>query len=213
MLKNMPESDKVPDFPPGPAAYNINPIHTIPGFVIKQPESRVIGSEKNKTQSVGPQTYEPVIRDHVSHNVIQTIGKAERGEMIKAVNVPGPGNYPIKSDFDKNAKFHMGIKTNGLQSKNMDLPGPGEYETDVIPIHHSNIAHFIGTSVRSDLGVGKAYMYPGPGDYEAQIDSQMDPRIRIAGTFGTDKKDTVIKKTFAPGPGSYDLPQSVGQMP
>lgn len=86
------------------------------------------------------------------------------------------------------------------------MPGPGEYETDVIPIHHSNVAHFIGTSVRSDLGVGKAYMYPGPGEYEAQIDAQMDPRIRIAGTFGTEKKDTVVKKTFAPGPGSYDLP-------
>jgi hypothetical protein len=40
----------------------------------------------------------------------------------------------------------------------------------------------------------------------------MDPRIRIAGTFGTDKKDTVIKKSFAPGPGSYDLPASVGLM-
>lgn len=41
----------------------------------------------------------------------------------------------------------------------------------------------------------------------------MDPRIRIAGTFGTEKKDTVIKKTFAPGPGSYDLPNSTGLMP
>jgi len=95
----------------------------------------------------------------------------------------------------------------------MDQPGPGEYETDIIPINHSHVAHFIGTSVRSDLGVGKAYMYPGPGDYEAPIDSNMDPRIRIAGTFGTDKKDTNIKKTFAPGPGSYDLPKSVGLMP
>jgi len=41
----------------------------------------------------------------------------------------------------------------------------------------------------------------------------MDPRIRIAGTFGTEKKDNVIKKTFAPGPGSYELPQSTGLMP
>lgn len=41
----------------------------------------------------------------------------------------------------------------------------------------------------------------------------MDPRIRIAGTFGTQKKDTNIKKTFAPGPGSYDLPMSTGLMP
>lgn len=113
-MKNMPESDRAPDFPPGPAAYNINPTHTIQGFVIKQPESKVIGNDKNKTQAVGPQTYQPVITDHVSHNKKGTIGGAERGEMIKAVNVPGPGNYPIKSDFDKNAKFHMGIKTSGL---------------------------------------------------------------------------------------------------
>ena len=41
----------------------------------------------------------------------------------------------------------------------------------------------------------------------------MDPRIRIAGTFGTEKKDTVIKKTFAPGPGSYDQVATVGVMP
>ena len=40
-----------------------------------------------------------------------------------------------------------------------------------------------------------------------------DPRIRIAGTFGTTKKDTKNKKTFAPGPASYDIPTSVGTMP
>ena len=125
------------------------------------------------------------------------------------MNVPGPGKYTLEGDFEravKNPRFHMGDKPQGFAGKNMDQPGPGEYETDVIPIHHSNVAYFIGTSVRSDLGVGKAYMYPGPGDYETQVDPAMDPRIRIAGTFGTDKKDTVIKKTFAPGPGSYDLP-------
>ena len=107
----------------------------------------------------------------------------------------------------------MGIKTQGFNGKSLDFPGPGEYETDVIPIHHSNVAHFIGTSVRSDLGVGKAYMYPGPGEYEAPVDSQMDPRIRIAGTFGTEKKETTLKKSFAPGPGSYELPRAVGLMP
>jgi hypothetical protein len=132
-----------------------------------------------------------------------------RADLVPTLNVPGPGKYQINGDFERaqdRPKFHMGIKTHSFTGKNLDMPGPGEYETDVIPIHHSNVAHFIGTSVRSDLGVGKAYMYPGPGEYEAQIDAQMDPRIRIAGTFGTEKKDTVVKNTFAPGPGSYDLP-------
>ena len=84
--------------------------------------------------------------------------------------MPGPGKYQINGDFEKahdRPKFHMGIKTQSFMGKNMDMPGPGEYETDVIPIHHSNVAHLVGTSVRSDLGVGKAYMYPGPGEYEA----------------------------------------------
>ena len=89
--------------------------------------------------------------------------------MVKPMNVPGPGKYTLEGDFEravKNPRFHMGDKPQGFAGKNMDQPGPGEYETDVIPIHHSNVAYVIGTSVRSDLGVGKAYMYPGPGDYE-----------------------------------------------
>jgi hypothetical protein len=136
--------------------------------------------------------------------------------LIQAHNSPGPGKYEITGDFEKantNPKFHMGIKAQNFNGNNMDLPGPGEYETDVIPIHHTNVATFIGTSVRSDLGVGKSYKYPGPGEYEVPVDSTLDPRIRIAGTFGTDKKDTEIKKTFAPGPGSYDHHTTVGVMP
>ena len=196
---------------PGPNAYQQNPIHSIPGFVIKPDTQKVNREEDKNKEPVGPQRYNPVNPSHKHSDYLKanSIGNAKRAAIVQALNVPGPGKYNIAGDFERaqdKPKFHMGIKTQGFAGKNLDMPGPGEYETDVIPIHHSNVAHFIGTSVRSDLGVGKAYMYPGPGEYEAQIDSQMDPRIRIAGTFGTDKKDTVIKKTFAPGPGSYDLP-------
>lgn len=206
---------------PGPDAYQQNPIHSIPGFVIKQDTNKVRVEEDKSKDPIGPQKYNPVNPTHKRSDQLKgagatSIGHAKRSDLVPSLNVPGPGKYQINSDFEKardKPKFHMGIKTHGFTGKNLDMPGPGEYETDVIPIHHSNVAHFIGTSVRSDLGVGKAYMYPGPGEYEAQIDSQMDPRIRIAGTFGTEKKDTVIKKTFAPGPGSYDLPASTGLMP
>jgi len=43
--------------------------------------------------------------------------------MVKTVNVPGPGNYVIQSDFDKatdKPKFHMGIKTVNFVGKNLD---------------------------------------------------------------------------------------------
>jgi hypothetical protein len=100
----------------------------------------------------------------------RSIGNSKRIDMVSTDKIPGPGTYNINGDFEKaqeKPKFHMGIKTTSFMGKNLDMPGPGEYETDVIPIHHSNVAHFIGTSVRSDLGVGKAYMFPGPGEYEA----------------------------------------------
>lgn len=90
------------------------------------------------------------------------------------------------------------------------MPGPGEYETDVAPLHHTNLAHVIGTSVRSDLGVGKAHLYPGPGEYETRKDvTQGGPEV----AFGSEIKKTKIKKTYEPGPGSYDLPTSVGHIP
>ena len=78
----------------------------------------------------------------------------------------------------------MGIKTGARGNKNLDMPGPGEYETDVAPMHHQNVAHVIGTSVRSDLGVGKAHLFPGPGEYELRTN-------RLEGVlvgFGTQMK-------------------------
>lgn len=98
---------------------------------------------------------------------VTSIGHSERQDMVQKMKSPAPGRYEYDDGFNKkNAKFHMGVKTQSFMGKNLDQPGPGEYETDVIPIHHSNVSHFIGTSVRSDLGVGKAYMYPGPQEYE-----------------------------------------------
>lgn len=210
---------------PGPGAYTNNPNHSIPSFVIfdleKLTKPRRDDKEREvrqRTVDVGPLSYSPrnpslYRTDNLKKN---SIGNSLRSDIIPRTKVPGAGTYAIKGQFEKsqeNPKFHMGIKTEGFMGRNLDFPGAGEYETDVIPIHHSNVAHFIGTSVRSDLGVGKAYMYPGPGEYNAQIDPNMDPALRICGTFGTTKKDTKIKKTFAPGPGSYDIPSTTGVMP
>ena len=71
--------------------------------------------------------------------------------MVGGTMAPGPGNYEITGDFERameKPKFHMGIKAQGFSSKNMDQPGPGEYNTDVIPIHHSKIGWFFGTDSR-----------------------------------------------------------------
>lgn len=178
MLGGSTEEKPFPDNGnPGPAAYKQIEQNSIPCFKIVQHTKNVKRSNEDiakmeKTKDVGPLSYSPrnpslYRSDHLKKN---SIGNATRQDMVARNKVPGPGNYVITGDFEKgkeNPKFHMGIKTSGFMGKNLDMPGAGEYETDVIPIHHSNVAHFIGTSVRSDLGVGKAYMYPGPGEYEA----------------------------------------------
>ena len=58
----------------------------------------------------------------------------------------------------------MGIKLEPKGVRGADTPGPGEYE---IGIHNNLIGNtpLIGTGQRSDLGVGKAYLAPGPGQY------------------------------------------------
>jgi len=45
---------------PGPAAYQQNPIHSIPGFVIKQDTNKVKLEEDKSKEPVGPQRYNPV---------------------------------------------------------------------------------------------------------------------------------------------------------
>jgi hypothetical protein len=102
----------------------------------------------------------------------------------------------------------MGIKVGAKGNKNFDMPGPGEYETDVAPLNNQNVAHVIGTSLRSDLGVGKSHLFPGPGEYETR--SKLDgPLVG----FGTEMKKNKLRKTYEPGPGSYDLQGTFGHLP
>ena len=108
---------------------------------------------------------------------IRNVQKKKR-DQVQFMGVPGP-QYNIPGDFDfpdprnpddvnaptkKKAKFAFGMKFN-TRAKNLDMPGPGEYETDQIPMNHKNPAYWIGTDVRKDLGVPYAYMYPGPDHY------------------------------------------------
>ena len=102
-----------------------------------------------------------------------------RDRTIQYLGVPGPGAYKINGDFDfrdptrpedrsgKNPKFAFGMK-HATKPRNLDQPGPGEYEVDVYPMNQANIAYWIGTDVRRDLAVPYSHMYPGPGQYDPE---------------------------------------------
>lgn len=138
------------------------------------------------------------------------------------MGVPGP-QYNIPGDFDfpdprnpdeanapgkKKAKFAFGMKFN-TRAKNLDMPGPGEYETDVVPMNMKNPAYWIGTDPRKDLGVPYAYMYPGPDAYYPK-DLNKGPSITIP---KDEKKNTKIEKTNDPGPATYATYTTVGVIP
>lgn len=106
---------------------------------------------------------------------------------MQYLGVPGPGAYTRTGDFDfrdptnpddrsgKNPKFAFGIKQT-TKPRNLDQPGPGEYEVDVYPMNQANIAYWIGTDVRRDLAVPYSHLYPGPGQYEAD-DTNKGPAV------------------------------------
>ena len=141
-----------------------------------------------------------------------------REKTTQYLGVPGPGNYKITGDFDfrdptrpddrsgKNPKFCFGMKTS-TRAKNLDMPGPGEYEVDVYPMNQANIAYWIGTDVRRDLAVPYSHLYPGSGHYDPE-DQTKEPSI----SFPKDRKITHVEKTNDPGPGTYAHFDTVGVM-
>lgn len=73
---------------------------------------------------------------------------------------------PDDTEGRRKAKFCFGMNTK-IRAKNLDMPGPGEYEVDMYPMNQKNIAYWIGTDDRKDMTPARSYMYPGPGSYQA----------------------------------------------
>lgn len=113
-LKATGEKDK-DNGNPGPDAYKLPQTHSIPGFNIMLDTNANKKEEDKNKEAVGPQRYTPFNPNHKksdhlrhtnnAHGNLQggatSIGNAKRGELVQAVNVPGPGKYVITGDFEK----------------------------------------------------------------------------------------------------------------
>ena len=65
----------------------------------------------------------------------------------------------------KQPKFAFGIKPH-IKPRGIDVPGPGTYETDCVPMNQQNLAYGMGTDVRRGLNARNSHLYAGPGFYE-----------------------------------------------
>jgi len=154
---------------------------------------------------VGPGSYDLDPVEHPPHkNALKKVRKGAsfarslRGAGQKPNINPGPSEHNTTGVFGTSApKFSMGMKTNKENSNSMmDTPGPCDYDSNMIP--KLGATHLIGTGKRSDLGIGKSYMSPGPGQYNLR--GKLDgPQVG----FGTERKKHKVEKTYEPGPGSY----------
>lgn len=181
----------------------------IPGvrIVDKPPRFKEVQIENKEDENSKKKERKEVPNPHV-YVPGYSIGNGVREPLKNKFHTPAPNAYDVLEDNkapDK-YKFHMGIKTNYKANKGQETPGPGEYLTDLY--EQIGPSHLIGTGQRSDLGVGKAYLQPGPGQYNVR--GKLDgPQIK----FGNEAKNTKIKKTYEPGPATYDMAGTVGNIP
>ena len=134
---------------PGPGAYEKKStlLADAPGFVIKphQSQARQRFDKSNRPliqEPIAPNKYNPVHVTHVSKTV--TIGTSQRQSDNTHIYKPAPNKYYIPGDFDfkdpnnreettgKDPKFHFGMNSK-TRDKNLDMPGPGEYDMNVYP--------------------------------------------------------------------------------
>lgn len=169
---------------PGPGNYEPDHHYPIPSFKI-EPAQSINQQKEDKRIGAAPGSYDPKhnFEFREEHNGVR-FGTSTRAEVAGAQMVsPGPQTYQITGDFDfrdpskpdqktgKKPKFAFGMKFN-TKPRNLDCPGPGEYETDQYPMNQKNISYWIGTDVRRDLSVPYSHLYPGPGHYEVDEQKQ-----------------------------------------
>ena len=210
------------DNEPGPGYYfneaTGDYLNHIPGVKItKKPDrfrEKKDDDEEERLRNYKPK--EPAIKPR-QHPKGWSIGRGVRDPIKSKFDTPAPNAYNVvdmppsddkkdDKDREKKYKFHMGMRTNYKANRGQDLPGPSSYYPDLW--QPNTLAHVVGTGARSDLGVGKAYLAPGPGAYEIRGKIE-GPQVK----FGNEQKNTKIKKTYEPGPANYDLPGTVGNIP
>lgn len=116
------------------------PVKGAPGFKIMKHVN--FSKEEQKKDYPDSATYIPANPCHVSKGV--KIGTSTRAEDKTHVGKPAPNKYVVQGDFDfkdpnnreeslgKDPQFHFGMNTK-TRDRNLDMPGPGEYDMNVYP--------------------------------------------------------------------------------
>lgn len=149
----------------------------------------------------GPGQYEPKIEHVKAKNSGFLISKAKREELFNTSQRenPGPGRYTAKNSEAKGFKFSQAkpvkVKDN--------FPGPGQYQQESF-INKSTTNVVFPKTKREDINKTTVES-PGPGRYDNLYNIK---KSYYGISFNKDKKFKDMKSEN-PGPGQYNLPNSI----
>lgn len=186
---------------PGPGAYDAKDQNSAPSFSVgKGKRPKIPGITKNP----GPGVYSPVNPNHTIHS--KSIGASTRPPLSKTNGVPGPGAYDFKTFTEDGPKYTTVGRKPEIKG-NTTVPGPGQYNPEIVACRPEGVHVVIGTGQRTNESRRGVRAPPGPGAYDPFVSSD-EPKW----TF---KKDPREKANFEdePGPGQYEIPPTVPDVP
>lgn len=117
--------------------------------------------------------------------------------------------YNIPSRAVEGQQWQMGLKLekHGSLSVKSLVPGPGTYDGDY-KIQAKSLPKY---SMKGKYRDAKRLNVPGPGTYINN--SLTDKKLAPSYGFGTSPQREPLKKTLSPGPGGYNIPCTIAEMP
>jgi hypothetical protein len=181
---------------PGPGSYSTGRSWLGQGYTIQgryQPSSTF--------KSPGPGSYSPSAANKEKASA-WSMGRAVRGAMNGRQASPGPGAYSETNTLSKTLGVFSRAARSAFPSSRINGPGPGQYlcqSLDRAPAY----------SIRGRTASGTRDNVPGPGQYSQSYSSKS---FSNGWTFTREKRGKDLQ-AFGPGPGSYSLLSSIGNIP
>lgn len=119
---------------------------------------------------------------------------------------PGPGAYESNSFTDQGPKYSL-VGRKADPKNPIVPPGPGQYDPDISSVKPQGLHAVIGTGQRTNESRRGLKSVPGPGTYNPVVKSDQ-PKW----SFKKDPKEKIIFED-EPGPGQYEIPCSVPDVP
>ncbi|KRX10806.1 hypothetical protein PPERSA_00976 [Pseudocohnilembus persalinus] len=194
---------------PGPGTYQNLNLRSKKGIRIgtSTKSSGAIGDIREGFMVPGPGQYDQtLISNKESHLKSNSIGLADRPDLnVNAQqNVPGPGTYENKKKALGGPKWSFTGRVK--QKKGQSVPGPAQY---LVKSTDEGKAISFGTGQRPHLH-NNQYQNIGPNSYQGSYTTSF---AQTRPTIGGSTRFSKTKKSYEPGPGSYDIPGTIGRIP